>query len=332
MTERLRPELDAFLRKRFPGSRIDRVAGDASTRSFHRARLADGSTRVVMDYGAPFRGETDDVRLSRIFRAASLPVAEILSVEPEAGCLVLEDLGDRTLETSLRESSGRERARWTERAVDLAVRIAVDGTRALARSERADGPALDAERFRFEMDFFVEHYALGLARLPSAGEALAASLHELAALAASGPRVLCHRDFHSRNLMVRDDGTLAMVDIQDARWGPDTYDLASVLCDAYADIDDGVAERMIDRYRLSLPEPPPADAFRKRYQVVAVQRMIKALGTFGYQVTVLNRRRYLEGVPRTLVRLRALVPSLAGIGRLGDALEPLLRAGAPGSG
>ena len=66
---------------------------------------------------------------------------------------------------------------------------------------------------------------------------LGRALHELADRAAASPRkVLCHRDFHSRNLMLPPDHSLAMVDIQDARWGPDSYDLASILRDAYIEM------------------------------------------------------------------------------------------------
>ena len=86
------------------------------------------------------------------------------------------------------------------------------------------------------MEFFLEHFADRFTEL-KIDSRLPAALTRLADRAAEAPhRVLCHRDFHSRNLMVTEDGSLAMVDIQDARWGPDSYDLASLLRDAYVDI------------------------------------------------------------------------------------------------
>jgi len=297
-----RAAIQAWVELRFPGARLSSLAGDASTRRFFRIRPDGGRSLVLMDYGAPFDGETDDVRLSRIFREADLPVAKIRSVAPDPGCLVLDDLGDLTVERNLHEhpSGGRDRM---VQAVDLAAAIAVRGTEALARSTRAAGPSLDQERFRFEMGFFLEHYVRNhLGRSP--GQRLVRGLEQLADEAARTPRrVLCHRDFHSRNLMLRDDGSLAMVDIQDARWGPDTYDLASLLYDAYIESDSGWREPLAERFRSALVNPPEAGPFRQRLRVVAAERMIKALGTFGYQVATLGRSRYREPIPRTGCRI-----------------------------
>jgi aminoglycoside/choline kinase family phosphotransferase len=108
--------------------------------------------------------------------------------------------------------------------------------------------------------------------------------------------------------MVRADGTLALVDIQDARRGPLGYDLASLVFDAYVDLDERLVSRLIERYRAALPDTPDPVAFDASLTLIAAQRMIKALGTFGYQASVLGRRRYLEGVPRTLSRLAYLLP------------------------
>lgn len=304
----MRAELVAWLEESYPRLRWRGLAGDASTRRFWRILFPEQATRVVMDYGSPFEGESDDVRLSRVFHEAGLRIAAIERVAPVPGCLVLEDLGDRTLELALAGASTSQVEDLYRRSVDLAVAIAERGTRALRRSERAAGPALDAERFRFEMDFFVEHFVRGLRGAETVDDVLVASLRELADLAAASPRVLCHRDYHARNLMVLRDGELAMVDIQDARWGPDTYDLASLLRDAYVDLDEELVVELCERYRTSLPDPPEPGAFRSRFAIVAAQRMVKALGTFGYQVHRLGRERYRDAIPRTVRRLERLLP------------------------
>jgi hypothetical protein len=250
-------------------------------------------------------------------------VARILEIVPDPGCLVLEDLGSDTLEAVLRDrSTAREKIELLYRqAVELAAAIAVRGTAALEDSQQRQGPCLDAGRFRFEMDFFLEHFGARLLRR-QVPERARAVLHDLAESAAVAPRlVFCHRDFHSRNLMLLADGSLAMVDIQDARWGPDTYDLASLLCDAYVDLDEAMSARMRDHYRGALAELAEPDAFERRFHVVALERMIKALGTFGYQAAVLGRTHYLEGVPRTIARIRracAMWPDLREVGRCLD--------------
>lgn len=317
-----REELARYLQAAFPDAAVEPLTGDASARRFFRLRLPGGGTRVVMDYGDRFAGETGDQRANRLFEAAALRVAHILAVEPNPGCLILEDLGDLTLDRALASASPVERGLLYDAAVDLAAEIRVEGTRALRHSEQRRWPALDSRRFRFEMDYFLEHYARGFASrsfLPSKLEKL---LHELADRAAdTSPRVLCHRDFHSRNLMVVADGSLAMVDIQDARWGPDTYDLASLVRDGYVDLGETEVERLLERYRGALPDALTSEKFRARFDVVAAQRMIKVLGTFGYQVGRLGRERYREAIPRTLERLRRLLPASAETATLARALD-----------
>jgi aminoglycoside/choline kinase family phosphotransferase len=105
-----------------------------------------------------------------------------------------------------------------------------------------------------------------------------------------------------------------MVDFQDARWGPDTYDLASLLRDAYVEIDEGLVEGMVARFG-------DAEDLRARFDLVAAERMIKALGTFGYQASVRGSPRYLEGVPRTLHRLRRTLATQSALEDLGDLLD-----------
>ena len=302
-----RPEILAYVESTFPGARVEPLAGDASRRRFYRIRTTGGASCVLMDYGRTFEGETDDVVMARILGMAGLPVAKVLDIDGPTGCLLLQDLGDRTLQSALAELGAAARP-MLERAVRLAAVIARKGTPVLARSERAEGPALDEARFRFEMDFFLEHYVQGLSEQKIA-DGLQEALHGLAAAAAVTPRrVLCHRDFHSRNLLLLDDGNLAMVDIQDARWGPDAYDLASLLRDAYVDIHESWIDPLIDLY-LAGPDAPPEEEFRSRFDLVSCQRMIKALGTFGYLRNSADADRYLDAIPRTLERLRRILPT-----------------------
>jgi aminoglycoside/choline kinase family phosphotransferase len=320
----MRPELRMRLAELYPGARDESIAGDASTRRFHRLFLPGGGTCVVMDYGSSFDVETDDVRLARIFERADLPVARVLHVLPKAGALVVEDLGDETLETALAHAgsdASPTRGVVYRSAVRLAVDIATRGTDALSRSDRAQGPALDEERFLFEMNFFLEHYVGGFLGRKEVANDVREAVERLAVTAASHPRVLCHRDYHSRNIMVREGGALALVDIQDARWGPDTYDLASLLRDAYVDVSENEVDGLFERYCRELPSSGGIKALRARFDIVAAQRMIKALGTFGYQIAVLGRERYRTSLRRTVERLARVLPARVETATLAEVLR-----------
>mgnify|MGYP003348930408 CR=1 FL=1 len=114
--------------------------------------------------------------------------------------------------------------------------------------------------------------------------------------------MLCHRDYHSRNLMLH-RGRLVLIDFQDARMGPDTYDLASLLRDSYVDIAEHEVDLLIAHFR-RLAGIQDADEFRRRFDLMSVQRNIKALGTFGFQASARGNAAYLRDVPRTLANVR----------------------------
>jgi aminoglycoside/choline kinase family phosphotransferase len=134
--------------------------------------------------------------------------------------------------------------------------------------------------------------------------------------------VLCHRDYHSRNLMLR-DGSLYIIDFQDARMGPDTYDLVSLLRDSYVDINDRELDDLI-AYFLALKRSDDAraaaDEFRRRFDLMALQRNLKALGTFGYQTVTRRNTVYIQYMPRTLRYARTNLDRYPRFARLRDLL------------
>src|SRR5262249_52951938 len=140
--------------------------------------------------------------------------------------------------------------------------------------------------------------------------------HELS----SEPRVLCHRDYHSRNLMWH-DGRLHLIDFQDARLGPDTYDLVSLLRDSYVDLTDLEVDDLI-AYFLALKKLESSQAleFRRRFDLMALQRNLKALGTFGYQTTTRGNPVYIQYIPRTLRYVRTNLQKYDRFSRLRERL------------
>ena len=136
--------------------------------------------------------------------------------------------------------------------------------------------------------------------------------------------MLCHRDYHSRNLMLHAD-SLYIIDFQDARMGPDTYDLASLLRDSYVDLIDRDVDDLI-AYFLALKGPTHGSdlEFRRRFDLMAVQRNLKALGTFGYQTMTRRNTVYIQYMPRTLHYARANLEKYPRFGRLRELLaEPI---------
>jgi aminoglycoside/choline kinase family phosphotransferase len=134
--------------------------------------------------------------------------------------------------------------------------------------------------------------------------------------------VLCHRDYHSRNLMLH-DGSLYIIDFQDARMGPDTYDLVSLLRDSYVDLTDRELDELIAYFlalRKGTGRSTSAEEFRTRFDLMALQRNLKALGTFGYQTITRRNPVYIQYMPRTLRYARTNLEKYPRFARLRELL------------
>src|SRR5436190_13969752 len=154
--------------------------------------------------------------------------------------------------------------------------------------------AFDVEKLTWELEYFVRHFVEGYRGIVLPASQRAVLAEEWSAVVeelASEVRVLCHRDYHSRNLMLH-DGSLYIIDFQDARLGPDTYDLVSLLRDSYVDIGDRDLDELV-AYFLALKGGHDEQEFRRRFDLMALQRNLKALGTFGYQTAVRRNPVYI---------------------------------------
>lgn len=299
------------------GCRVEPLAGDASVRAYYRVRTADGSPVMLAYYPEEVRPQ-----LARFVRAyeALVPHARVPEVLRSSESVVLQhDVGDRTIFELLHE----DRAAGIE-----AYRAAVE---LIVAFQRAGDPGLNApftaEFFVAELEMALEFYAATL--MGASDETCAALRPQLISLAhevARHPYLLCHRDYHGQNIHV-ENGSLFVIDYQDLRMGPDTYDLASLLrdrgvarllgeetelelVDAYANLIGG------DRERAEARAPRTV---RERYFETLLQRSVKILGTFAKQPIVRGRMHYLEFIPATLESVARCVrelPQYAEIARL----------------
>ena len=303
----------AMLTTRNP--RVTPLAGDASDRRYFRLMVDGLSPRVLAVYPEPGDGAIAAfVDTAELFDAMGLPVPRVIARADDLGVLVLEDLGDTSLQTHLAAADPIERAARYRDAIELLVTLQDRGTALASPARLAYQRAFDMEKLGGELEFFRTHFLEGHRGVRLAPDTRAALDKEFAALAtrlAAEPRVLCHRDCHSRNLMVQ-AGRLRLIDFQDARLGPDTYDLASLLCDAYVDLRGEEAEAYRALF-LDLRATRAGGAtgraarqvFARRFHVMAAQRTLKALGTFGFQASARGNPAYLAYVPRTLACARA---------------------------
>ena len=298
-----RERLSAYLGRAARGEgKIIALTPDASTREYFRIPWRKG-TAVAAVYPEPFDAEVHPfLDVTRLFQAAGLPVPEVLDVDAARGIIVQEDLGDRQLRRVLESADEDVHEHYMEQAVALVADIQAATRLAQERDSIASRLAFDEAKLSWELDFFVEHYFGSYRRedLARGDEAqLRAELNDLASELAARPRVLCHRDYHAANILVDQRQRLRLIDYQDARMGPASYDLVSVLLDRQTSVPSlaAIRERRLffleERRRRGLDVIDP-DEFAHEFRLMAVQRCLKACGTFSYQTGVCGRGQTYE--------------------------------------
>ena len=316
----------------WPVERADRLGLHASRRRFYRLapstadalgpvgdEIRRGAVLVVYEIADAVEVQRYE-RAARWFADAGVRVPTVLASSGRG--LLVEDGGDLLLSE---QPGGDELASLYRDAARIILKTQAHG----GRSE-APNPAwaLDEDRLGNELEFTEEHALRGWLGAPPV-PARAAWFDRLAAAVAELPRAMCHRDYHSRNLLVA-EGSLFVVDFQDVMAGPIFYDLASLLRDDYRDVPSecravalgtfwqGMASRKGGSMGMQVSplaevpgEPrslPPAG--RQAWALTIAQRTLKALGTFGFQVSKAGRPEYAEYAHRTWRHARRALTEL----------------------
>jgi aminoglycoside/choline kinase family phosphotransferase len=314
-----------------PQVRVVPLTGDASTRQYFRVLRPDNPSVVLAVYDAAFKfDDLPFVNVSRLMMSVPLPIPAIAGHADDLGVLILEDLGDVTLQAHLGVTQSMEHDALYKQAVEFISRLQHRGPELQSDDFLPFAVAFDRDKLVWELNFFVKHFLeayRGIEVAPAAREALGHEWLLIADELAGEPRVLCHRDYHSRNLMIQ-SGRLYIIDYQDARMGPDTYDLASLLRDSYVDLPEERVDQLIRGFLKLRPashsEPGAVSEFRRRFDLMSVQRNLKALGTFGHQTTARSNTVYIQYIPRTLSYVRTNLERYPRFARLRELLSPVL--------
>jgi hypothetical protein len=304
-----------------PGFQLSAPIGDASSRRYFRVRLADGTTRMVMDAPPPQNDCRPFVAVAELLRPA-IRVPDILAQDLEQGFLLLEDLGDTDLQAALQRDD--------ETAAAKRYLAAADALIAMQLASRPGAlPDYDAATMANDLDRFAEWYAgrhLGKPLDEKQQAVWDRSRSLLVARAQSQGKVWIHFDFHSRNLMA--GNPLGVLDFQDARMGPIAYDLVSLLKDMYVswpeDFRLDIAIRYWDKARKAgLPVPGAFDDFYADFEWMGVFRHLRTLGTFARLAHRDGKTRYIDDMPVALAHLRETCVRYAQLHPLFKLLEQL---------
>jgi len=291
------------------------LTGDASDRRYFRVLVRNGPSQVLALHTTAIEfDKLPFVNVGRLLQQMPVPVPRVLAHSDALGIIALQDLGDVTLQAHLGTASPAEHAALYRQAVSFIEVLQRRGAELASHEYVPYGVAFDVEKLSWELQFFTKHFLeayRGVTLSDAEREALAREYSSIVEELAAEPRVLCHRDYHSRNLMLH-EGNLYIIDFQDARLGPDTYDLVSLLRDSYADFTEAQVEELIafflamrGAYTGRSDSAADHQEFRRRFDMMALQRNLKALGTFGFQTTSRGNPVYIQYIPRTLSYVRA---------------------------
>ncbi|HEY8102425.1 MAG TPA: phosphotransferase [Burkholderiaceae bacterium] len=271
------------------------ASADASFRRYFRADGADGGTLIVMDAPPPQENVQPFIHVAEVFGATGVSVPHILAKDVEQGFLLLSDLGSTTYLHELNHDSAHK---LYMDAIDALILIQT-------QSQPDVFPEYDRAMLHRELMLFPDWYInkhLGVTLTDKQQTELNKVFDALLANNLAQAQVYVHRDYHSRNLMVLPQGNPGILDFQDAVYGPITYDLVSLLRDAYIQWDEEMVLDWAIRYwegakRAGLPVNPDIDAFYRDFEFMGVQRHLKVLGIFARLYHRDGKDGYLKDLP-----------------------------------
>ncbi len=352
-------ELSASILKASAGEvTLARLTGDASTRSYFRLQ-ADGRSLVAALYDKPFdETESATSRLSRfeaenpaarlsfandpcayievtkLLIGSGLPIPPTLATSGGDAVLLIEDVGDIKLQDWLVDKSDIEIKDAYACAIELIVRIQ-ESTERVGTDSICSRLAFDEMKLKWELGFFFANYFnrfLGLKLDARTANGVQEDFKAICSELAARPRVLTHRDYHARNLMMHED-RMFIIDHQDARMGPTSYDLASLVYDPYTELDPLIAREIIERFiEMKSASSVPIgdeDQFRHELELMTVQRMLKAVGTYSYQAAVAGNISYLPYIEPAINRA---LKAMSALGRFQNTRALLEKSGPHASG
>ncbi len=327
--EQLKTQVAKATGERTEAAQVKKLKGDASNRSYYRVALGPKSWVVMVmppDAGKKSeeasKGEAPKelpfVNVHRYLTGLGVRVPRIVQYDEPAGMMVLEDLSDQTFEQALVSTGQREQLYGA--AIDLLATLRLSAEARPDPGCLAFTRAFDEDLYDWELHHFREWgLEVWSGKKPTDAERaeLNAIFRRISKQLAAAPRGFTHRDYQSRNLMVK-DGELVVIDFQDALQGPRQYDLVALLRDSYVELERPFVEDMLRRYIKRVGAGDEAE-FIRFFDLLTVQRKLKDAGRFEFINRVKGNPGFLVSIPASLRYVKAALdrqPKLADLRRI----------------
>jgi len=293
------------------------LEGRGSDRTFFRLKWNDKNSAILIHYDPKRIENTYYADIATFLRDIDVPAPRLIRHDPANCLIIMEDLGDTDL-WSLRNTSWQTRGPLYQKTLTIVHRLhsfpEKDFPSARVRLMEAFGPDL----FRWERDYFRDHLVrnvCGIELEPSFERELEAELSSLAEHLAKKTRCLVHRDLQSQNVMIRNGGPY-LIDFQGMRFGSPFYDLGSLLCDPYVNFSDNERDQLLHFYYQLLEWDLDWHTFQNAFWEASAQRLMQALGAYGFLGLKKGLKAYLEHIPAGLRNLHCAASQVASLPRL----------------
>ncbi|MDO8721243.1 MAG: phosphotransferase [Syntrophales bacterium] len=280
------------------------LAMRGSQRSFCRIRYGNRESVIFMQYCGERRENNYYAGLARFLQKIGLSVPQIFYHDGEKNFLLMEDLGERDL-WHYRQAPWEERRRYYFKTLDIIRKLHAFRQEDSSLAGVAMMEAFDAHLYRWERDYFRENFVRGVCGIEldaSEAEMVEKELVFVAEALEGSQSCLVHRDLQSQNVMIRGDDP-ALIDFQGMRYGNPLYDLGSLLYDPYVSFTGAERQELLDYYYVISATGCDFRTFGENFRKASVQRLLQALGAYGFLGLKGNRREFLTHISSGLNNL-----------------------------
>ena len=306
------------------------LAGRGSDREFFRVQLSHGDSAILIHYNPKRIENTYYADIAVFLHNIHIPVPRLIRHDPDRCLMLMEDMGDRDL-WSLKDSPRETRRALYQKTLAIVHRLhsfpGKDFPSDRVRLMEGFGPDL----YRWERDYFRDYLVRGVCgiKLESAIEQeLEAELSALAESLSGTRRCLVHRDLQSQNVMIR-DGEAFLIDFQGMRFGSPFYDLGSLLCDPYVNLSESEIDDLLAFYYVLSQWDLDWDTFLNHFWEASAQRLMQALGAYGFLGLTKGLKTFLNHIPAGLRNLHRAASHASSLPCLLDLTVRLVQCSTP---
>lgn len=286
--------LNIWLKNTLPNCDLNltKLAGDASFRKYYRVQFAEAS-QIVMDSSKDIHAFTTFQQISQELFAANLPAPQIFATDTQQAFALIEDFGDELLLDNINSQNADHLYKNT---LDIILKIQSSTLNEISI------PKFDQQHILKELglleEWFINKY-LGIKLQKSEREVFNLAFNFICINLLDQPQKFTHMDYHSRNIIVQANGKLGIIDYQDARLAPYTYDLASILKDCYIQWPQENINNWLEYFYINskVAQKYSKSEFIQTFDLCGLQRHLKVLGVFARLFIRDTKSAYLQDMP-----------------------------------